>query len=79
MSPSTLEHLHHILADMKPKILKKSKGKEKRIPGTAKGKIFLADEYQEKLLKSPVPFNRIDLGICALSSMQKENRPGGPF
>jgi hypothetical protein len=34
---------------MKPKILKNSKGKEKRMPGSAKGKIFLSDDFEQPL------------------------------
>lgn len=38
-----------VILMMKPKALKKSKVKEKRIPGSAKGKIFLSDDFEQPL------------------------------
>jgi hypothetical protein len=38
-----------VILMMNPKTQNKSNEKEKRIPGTAKGKIFLADDFEQPL------------------------------
>lgn len=45
-----------VILMMNPKPPKKIKTKEKRIPGTAKGKIFLSDSFEQPLAQVPQGF-----------------------